>query len=168
MSLRSSQPWHLLFLMAVLLLMLTFIMDDYTIDVHLHDTYLVANARSVSLILICHLLPFLLVYAFVRRPFYSFRLVRIHCLLTMVCTAILFIGTWYNGWWMPAAGTPRRYFNRDTPETMDSLVQASNVIAIIFVLLLIGHLLFLVNLGLTFIKKSQLAVNNPETHLDNP
>lgn len=122
-----KQPWQLVFFTAVVLLIIMFLRDDHIVDINLSDTYLVVNARSLSLILIAHLVPFLLIYAFLKRPFYSMRLVWIHTIMSVLCSIGLFIAIWYSRI-ESLAGAPRRYVDDGTGDAGRPLLTYNNLV----------------------------------------
>lgn len=101
-----KRPYHLFLITAIIIFIVSLFALDYTLDIHLKDTYYVVSAAQCLWILASFLSLFWLLYRFTFR-FMAFRfLTWLSILLTVVSVILLVIiihSTTFNG------SMPRRY-----------------------------------------------------------
>lgn len=106
----KAKPYHLLLLLAVVCIALSFVFYNETFDIHLHDSYIVVLTRQLYWVLT--LLFFLLwsLNKWLHAFFVSKKLMWFHTILLLagaVLLIIFFVPDHITG----MAGMPRRYYD---------------------------------------------------------
>ena len=149
MRIRQS-PYNLFLLTAFVLIVVSFIIDpNKTVDIHLHDTYLVI-AQTHFLWLFAFILWILwILYHITHKIFYSKRLTWMHIIITLLpmLFLLLLLDTSNNG-------RPRNYLDLSSWTTYYSYQQQTMRWLTYSVLVLISaQIIFIINLVLGIAKR---------------
>jgi heme/copper-type cytochrome/quinol oxidase subunit 1 len=124
---------------GIVLLGLSFLRYQQTLDLHIHDTYYVIGLDFVCVLFGTTFLFFWIIYQLFRKRVLSTFLTNFHTLVTLGCIALLFV--------QPYALTLRNHLDY-------SLINSFNrLLAFTLLLLAIAQLLFLFNIIAGLFKK---------------
>ena len=144
---HSYKPYHLLLGTAILFFILSFF--NYgslgTLDIHMHDSYLVLGYSSVLQALAILSLMILLLYL-VNNPFlYSATLSKVHIGVT-ICTFILFAFSLFIDQKGIATKGQKHYYDISAWGYFSHLTTGMKILMISIAILVAGQLIFVVNL----------------------
>lgn len=132
------RPYHLVLAAGLLTAFLSLFCKAETIDVHIHDTYYILGSNHILLVSSVSLLLMWLLYAGVSRILFSNKLVWLHVVITIVTIAFIIAILLWIGFY-------DKLYIVDFSAFGDVPIQYT-VLAISFLLLIAGQLLFVVNL----------------------
>lgn len=120
------------------------LISDNTIDIHLHDTYLIIAHFHIAVLAASFMVLFAGVYYFFPRIFKR-RIYRIpgivHFAITLACLVIIVWPAQYDG----IAGTPRRYYDYSSYR-MNEFTSSGIFMQAVITLCFYAQVLFLFNL----------------------
>ncbi len=150
----KKHPHNLLLFTAILILLTSFFTADNTLDIHLHDTFIIFNLKQSLWIFIIALILFWLLNLFTKRFLFSKLLTRLHVLfLTGASLAYMVISFYAKNNYNGLGGMPRRYYDHSGWNNFSRYANLSNIILLLALLFALGILLYLVNLITGIIKK---------------
>lgn len=150
----KKHPYNLLLFTAILILLTSFFTADNTLDIHLHDTFIIFNLKQSLWIFIIALLLFWLLNLFTKRFLISKLLTNLHVLfLTGASLAYMIISFYAKNNYNGLGGMPRRYYDHSSWNNFSMYTNLSNIILLSALLFALGILLYLVNLITGIIKK---------------
>jgi cytochrome c oxidase subunit 1 len=140
------RPYNLLLLTGIVLLLTSFFVlkRDSAVDIHFHDTYyIIAHAHFFCLLGIISLFIWTL-YLATKKMLYSKALTWTHVILTVlsVASVILILSFASNHF----DATPQRYYDYNSWDLFKASQKYNTAIAIVIVILLIGQVVFIVNI----------------------
>ena len=146
----KTRPYHLLLLTAVPILIASFFVLDQTIDIHLQDTYFIIALPQIFWGTIMLLLVFWTLYLWTKSILLSKVLTWSHIIL-LILTAISLVSFSFYFKFNGLAGPPLQdYGNRETIMQSDYIAKG---VVIIILLMVLGIVLFITNLGFGVFKK---------------
>jgi len=151
----GKHPYHLLPLASIPFLVIYFIWNDVTLDLHFHDTYYVVPVRLLALVPFTYLLIIWFVYLATHKIMFSRKLIWTHVIFAIVLPYFIFVFPYLIQTNQLTAVYPRRYF--DFSEWSHSPFRPelpSSFFRIFFLLLLLGQLTYPVNFFLGLFKQS--------------
>src|SRR5947208_1197836 len=86
-----SRPYNLLFLVAFVFILISFLGMNNPVDLHFYDTYVVMNDRVLFWIIAALLMCFAVIYRLTYRVLLSRYLTWIHLVLTLLTLSTLMI-----------------------------------------------------------------------------
>ena len=149
----KRNPYHLLLMMGVILIITSWFIDqNLTLDVHVHDTYYVIGITQIFWLfaLIVWVLWFLNLIT--QKLLYSKSYTWLHVIITLIAIVILiFLLCFGNGNFYPI---PRRFISFSSMNKFD-VFSSLNVRLIIFCIIIffLGQITYLINLVLGLIKR---------------
>lgn len=151
----GKHPYHLLPLAAIPFLVIFFVWNDVTMDLHFHDTYFVIPARLLTLVPVAYLLIIWIVYLATRKVLFSQKLIWIHVIFAIVLPCFIFAFPYLIHTNLFTGDRPRRYydFNEFNYYPFRSALP-SYLFRIFFLVLLLGQLIYPVNFFLGLFKQS--------------
>jgi heme/copper-type cytochrome/quinol oxidase subunit 1 len=147
-----KKPAILLLLADVLLSIFSFIIPNGTIDVHLHDTYIIIGYPQIFWVLAIFLLLLWLIYILCNRVLFSIYLSWIHIIATILCIGILLFFFFKID--NHQAGMHRRYVDFTT--SVGVKYNWAWYCSSLLLLLLLAQFILLVNIVLGLFKKRKL------------
>jgi heme/copper-type cytochrome/quinol oxidase subunit 1 len=148
----NKRPAIVLLLAAVLLFIFSFIIPNGTIDVHLHDTYIIIGYPQIFWVLAIFLLLVWLIYILCNRVLFSIYLSWIHIIATILCIGLLLFFFFKEDYHQ--VGMPRRYV--DFTASADVQYNWAWYCSTLLLLLLCTPFILLVNIVLGLFKKKKL------------
>ena len=148
----KKQPYNLLLLTAVIILIASFFAFKGSLDMLLHDTYFVIDLSDIFRTVFFLLLIFWTLYLMTKRILFSKVLTWSHTIL-LVLTSISLVAIAFYSNYQGKAGMPGQYYDFGSWET---IVQADGLpqgIALIFLAVILGLLMFIINLTIGVIKR---------------
>jgi hypothetical protein len=134
-----SQPYKLLLLTGVLLIIFSFFVFRKTLDIHIHDTYLVIASNIVCWTLAVALFVFSFIYWLANETLLSTFLTWTHVIFTLILTVLVVAAP--N--WLPLV---EQSFSSDPFDAIGQKWKFYRNLQIIVLFLLAGQLAFLINL----------------------
>ena len=117
------------------------------IDIHLSDTYYVFPLAFLIWFPAIILFLFWLLYLATKRFLYSKRLMWIHIILSVVISLFIltlpYLSTYSYG---EVAGSPRRYYDYGELNNFKIFGNFTNMIVLAFLILVLGQLIYFINL----------------------
>lgn len=150
----KEKPFLLLLLFACVFLILGFIPSEKTstIDLQLHDSYWVFRQNDIF-IAGCFFFYFLFgLYLLFQRILFSNRLIWMHVSTTIVFTLALFLTIKTINFFTPII--PRRYYTYNEIESFAQYSFLNDIITILALVLFFSQFLFLINIIIGIVKKS--------------
>jgi heme/copper-type cytochrome/quinol oxidase subunit 1 len=145
---NSKTPHHLFLLTAILIYIAGLFSGSITLDLHLHDTYLVITLKSLTSFLAISLLVGWLIYVFTIKHLYSKKLSWLHILLTILAVLFFFALPFIADYYEAIEQTPRRY--DDLSKLYDApLPQLPFTVKLILsavIILILVQLIYIINL----------------------
>ena len=150
----GKHPHHLLFLAVIPFLVIFFIWNDVTLDLHFHDTYFIIPARVLVLAPVTYLLIIWSVYLATLKVLFSKKLIWIHVIFAILLSCLVFAFPYLIHTNLLTGDRPRRYydFNEWNNYPFRSALP-SLLFRIFFLLLLLGQLLLPINLVMGLYKR---------------
>lgn len=142
-------------LLMIIGLVARVLVPDNTIDIHLHDTYLVIAHFHIVALAASVMLFFAGVYYIFPRIFKRqvYRVPGIiHIVITLVYLVILIWPVHYTG----IAGTPRRYYDYASHKVFNSFSSINTLIASVTVICFAAQLIFFFNLEISAVAGKKL------------
>ncbi len=150
----KKHPYNLLLLTAILLFPVSFFTADNTLDIHLHDTFIILNLKQSLWIFIIVLLLFWLLNLFSKHFLFSKLLTRLHVVFLAVASLALVVISFYaKNYYNGLGGMPRRYYDYGSWNNIIRYANLSNIILITVLVFVLGMLMYLVNLIIGVFKK---------------
>ena len=142
----KQQPYHLLLLTAILLIIAGLFIPKSAMVIQWHDRYHIFSLLYFIWTTALFLFVFWLLYLVTKNILFSKALSWTHIIWTVVgCICILkapfFLRNYYEG----LAGMPRRYIEVEHYRTYQSSEFSTRTLLFLVVILLIGQLTFLIN-----------------------
>jgi heme/copper-type cytochrome/quinol oxidase subunit 1 len=157
--------YHFLLIAAILVLILSIIVSNLALDIHMHDTYFIISWTHIYWVLVLALLFFWILYLCMNQFMYSRKLSLIHIILTIL-TITMIIAILFEVIRQPTglAGMPRRYYDYDNRflNAFYSFGKRLRALSLIAIILTIGQIIFPINLiaGIIKRKRAKLKSNN--------
>lgn len=149
MNTLLSKPHKLFAYLALVIVIVQYlkswILGDISIDIPLHDTYLVINTKHIAVLYCIMLLVFSFIYWLGDK--YNFKYKRGITVSHALSIILLLILHFYT-----ISLPPKRYYSFDTFDAFDGVVYINFFITI---LVFINPTLFMINLVLGFLNKSK-------------
>lgn len=150
----KERPFNLLLPTAMLVLICSIVTSDETFDLNLHDTYLVVAHAHFLWITTMFLFVLWVLYFFTYRFLFSKTLTWIH-VASLTGAVIFCLAFWvYSGNVGGLAGKPRMYLDERMMGEYFLYDQLTSAIGICLALILLGIVLYLINLILGLIRLS--------------
>ncbi|MGN6437075.1 MAG: hypothetical protein ACTHMM_11105 [Agriterribacter sp.] len=146
-----KKPYHLFGISAFVLVLLSFIPFKSTVDMHVHDTYMVLDIAFVFRALAMFLMLEWMLYFFTIRILFSSVLIWLHVLITLGMLAVIFIASSFIEF--QPVSDPVKFDEIDKWEAFKYSRQVYIVGASV-VLLLLAQPIFVINLFLGVLKRT--------------
>lgn len=149
----GKHPYHLLPLAAIPFLVIFFIWNDGTVDLHLHDTYFIIPARVLMLAPVIYLLIIWFAYLVTHTFLFSQKLIWFHVIFAIVLPYFIYAFPYLIHTNLLTGVQPRRYydFNEWNYYPFRSAFP-SILFRCSFLLLLLGQVIYPVNLVMGMFK----------------
>jgi heme/copper-type cytochrome/quinol oxidase subunit 1 len=149
----KQRPYHLLLLTAILLFICGLFSFNTPIDIHLHDTYFVFPLSFIIWAPAIILFLFWLLYLVTNQFLFSNKLRWTHIILTVLISLLMltlpYLATYsYGG----VLGSPRRYYDYGELNKFKILGNLTDIVVIVFAILLLGQLTYFANLFIGLFK----------------
>lgn len=150
----NFRPYHLLGVLAVLLLVSSFFVLKKRIDIHLYDTFFVIVLAYIHWLFSAFLFSLWVLYRFTNSFLYSTFLSWTHITLSILIVIFIVTIPWWPGNFY--SGSPRRYFDDDDWQSFISFQNANLCIIISVIILLFVQLVYVINIICGIIKSKKL------------
>ena len=146
----NSKPYALLGITGFLIAVISFLpVKEDTLDMPLHDTYIVFTNVSFFRIFAVILLFLWSLYLAANRLMLSYRLTQLHVIATL-SAILLFLILDSHTWGL--SGAPRRYYAMDDFNDRGHFFNIALIYIVDILTLLIGQILFAINWGIGIIR----------------
>lgn len=143
----KQQPYNLFLIAALLLVLVSFLSkSEHTFDLHIHDTYFVVAFDHFLGLLAIIPCSIWVIYWLTKNMLYSSKLTWIHSTTTIFMLLLLVFSPFGNV-------EPRRYYDYSEWGSLKSFLSYNSIISILFSVLFTVQVLFVINIGVGFIKK---------------
>lgn len=132
-------PW---IVSALLIFIFSFFVPESSLDIHMHDTYLVIHHRFIYWIFSVLCLFFALIYFLLKKIMWSKTLSTLHFAVTEVYIFTLLLPVKYDG----IAGSPKRYYDYSHWESFRQYFDLNPMTSSLGILFLLAQILFLMNI----------------------
>lgn len=148
----KKQPYNLLLLTAILILIASFFVHNQALDMHLHDTYFIISLSHLFWTIILFLLLFWILYLLTRHILFSKLLIWVHVLL-LVLTSLSLMAILFYSIHQGIAGSPRRYYDFSNWEATEQIPVLITGIVMLFIAVILGLFMYIINLTMGVIKR---------------
>ena len=156
-----ERPYNLLLLTAVLILIASFFAFDYTLDIHIHDTYFIIAMTHLIWATIILLLIFWIIYLLTKHLLFSKFLTWVHIILTVLTSIFLVAFLFYpNNYYQGLGGMPRRYYDYSSLENLLRHNNLTKGVVISLLVLSLGLLTYIINFIVGLFKKFRSWTNS--------
>lgn len=134
-----KNPNRFLLISVVLLVILSFFSYHKTLDLHIHDTYFVISLNSIYWTLALIQFLFILVYWWSGNILLSSFLTWTHVVFTLSLVCFVITAPYWIPWF-------EQSFHRDPYKAIEQRMKFNRAVNLVGLLLIIGQLVFFVNL----------------------
>jgi len=160
----KERPYNLLLLTAILLFIAGLFSGNFPIDILLHDTYFVLPITYLLWFPSFVLAFFWLLYLLTKRFLFSKVLMWTHITLTIICSVFIHVIPYLSVYSSAGlAGAPRRYYDNDISNKYRVFNNMNTIILLTLIVLLLGQLIYFVNLIIGFYKRKNLRTQYNST-----
>lgn len=150
-------PKYLLLICVIVVFITGFYSPTPTLDIHFLDTYYVINYWYSVLILGVFILPQVVIY-FLTEKFRQYPLLKyLHVLPIIFFVAVLL---YYNQF---VDRYPTRYINTSSFDSLRTVSFLEQVLLFSMIAMAIGHLLFIINIVIGFVRGKKPAAEHNKT-----
>ncbi len=132
--------------MTVALFVVSFFTPNDSLDIHLHDTYIIIKTAWLFWLGIIPLLTLWTLYYLTKHLLFSKALMWTHILLTII-TLILLVSISFcsNSYYSELGGMPRRYYDYSAWNNFSLYDNLTKVVFITVILLILAQLIYILN-----------------------
>jgi len=156
----KKNPENLLFFSGTILFVLSFIVFNQSIDIHLHDTYFVINRALIFRLLSITVFLIWVLYKVTSKLLFSNRLSRIHIIATLSAVGMLILFMYSGGKLLNP--TPIRYFDYSNWDFNEVNSDYTKALLIFFWITMAAQITYVINLicGINKKRKKFLSTIN--------
>ena len=151
--LMKQKPYNLFLWTGVVLVLTSFFIlkQDNSVDIHLHDTYLVIAHTHVFWLLAFLALIVWTLYLLTNKILYSKALIWTHVIITILTLLLFALTLFFGDRFMNP--TPRRYYDFSSWNSFDNYTTFTKAVGIAVFVLLFGQFIFVINLVVGLFKR---------------
>ena len=138
----KQQPYNLLLIVSIVLVVSTFFHFNSKIDYHLHDTYYIFPIKILIWIIVSFFSLLWLLYRLIEKIIYSKTLVWVHIIVTILCFILIALLSFITDNYQPST-----YSYTDFDDFI--FTGPYKVISFISIVLIVFQFVFIINLLLS-------------------
>lgn len=140
----KQRPYNLLLFTAVILFISGLMVDNFSVDIHLHDTYYIVPVKYFLWLPASLMMLLWLLYLLTKRFLYSSTLTWLHIILTVFFSVfILVVYYWSARSSDGILGVPAHYYNNGIVHPSQMFGNINNYIQFSFFILFFAQLVFI-------------------------